>query len=96
MQILLINTNPVVSRLITLCLKEKEATLHEVSSLDEVENRHYDLALIDDAVYQQFEHTDLQALSISKTVLLSRQAMLWVMERPNSPSRMAKRAFSKS
>lgn len=74
MQILLLNTNPVVSRLISLCLKDKEAKLHEVSSFDEIESKHYDLALIDDAAYQNVNHDALQSLSISKLVLLSSQA----------------------
>ena len=73
MQILLINTNPVVSRLFTLCLKGKPVELHEASSLDEVQNKHYDLAFFDDAAYQNLNPNDLQILPVSKRVLLSSQ-----------------------
>ncbi|MGC9351873.1 MAG: hypothetical protein ACP5D3_07780 [Sulfurovum sp.] len=71
MQILLLNTNPVVSRLITLCLKDRHAELYEFSSLGEVEKKSYDLAFIDDASYEHIDLDTLQKLHIAKLVLLT-------------------------
>ncbi|MDD2451708.1 hypothetical protein [Sulfurovum sp.] len=71
MRILLLNTNPVVSRLITLCLKDRHAELYEFSSLETVEDNAYDLAFIDDASYGHIASDMLQRLHIAKLVLLT-------------------------
>jgi hypothetical protein len=71
MQILLLNTNPVVSRLITLCLKDRHAELYEFSSLEEIEDKPYDLAFIDDASYKHITLDTLRKLTIAKLVLLT-------------------------
>ena len=71
MQILLLNTNPVVSRLITLCLKDRHAELYEFSSFEEIEDKMYDLAFIDDASYKSISPDTLQKLRIAKLVLLT-------------------------
>lgn len=71
MQILLLNTNPVVSRLITLCLKDRHAELYEFSSLEEIEDRAYDLAFIDDASYKHITLDAFKRLHIAKLVLLT-------------------------
>ena len=71
MRILLLNTNPVVSRLITLCLKDRHAELYEFSSLENIEDKAYDLAFIDDASYGRITTDMLQAFRIEKLVLLT-------------------------
>ncbi|MDM5271461.1 hypothetical protein PGH07_04660 [Sulfurovum sp. zt1-1] len=71
MQILLLNTNPVVSRLITLCLKDRHAELYEFSSQEEIEDKAYDLAFIDDASYKKISPDILKKLRIAKLVLLT-------------------------
>jgi len=71
MRILLLNTNPVVSRLITLCLKDRHAELYEFSSLEEIEDKAYDLAFIDDASYKHITLGVFKKLNITKLVLLT-------------------------
>jgi len=51
MHILLLNTNPVVSRLIALCIREDGVTLEEVTTVDTIERERYDLLFVDDASY---------------------------------------------
>jgi len=71
MRILLLNTNPVVSRLITLCLKDTHAELYEFSSLEAIEEKAYDLAFIDDAHYAHITLSALKKFNISKLILLT-------------------------
>jgi hypothetical protein len=51
MNILLINTNPVVSRLISLCLRDDSIVFEEVEHVTEVEGSTYDIVFVDDASY---------------------------------------------
>ena len=51
MKILLINVNPVVSRLLALCTRDEEIMLDEVKSIDSVEDTDYDLVFVDNASY---------------------------------------------
>jgi len=51
MNILLINTNPVVSRLISLCLRDDSIVFEEVEHVTEVEGSTYDIVFVDDAAY---------------------------------------------
>lgn len=71
MQILLINTNPVVSRLISLCTRENDIQLTEISSTDEIENNHFDLVFIDDAVFSSLSEEKIKSLHANKMILLS-------------------------
>ena len=71
MRILLLNTNPVVSRLITLCLKDRHVELYEFSSLEKIEDKAYDLAFIDDASFGRITADMLQSFRIEKLVLLT-------------------------
>lgn len=51
MNILLINTNPVVSRLISLCMRDDAISLEEVEQVTEVSGSTYDIVFVDDAAY---------------------------------------------
>ncbi len=51
MNILLINTNPVVSRLVSLCMRDESIVFEEVEHVTEVEGSAYDIVFVDDASY---------------------------------------------
>ncbi len=51
MKILLINANPVVSRLLALCTRDAHLLLDEVTCVDEVKDMAYDLIFVDDGSY---------------------------------------------
>ena len=53
MNILLINTNPVVSRLLALCTRDDAVTLNDVAVVKDVQEDEYDIVLVDDASYGQ-------------------------------------------
>jgi hypothetical protein len=94
MRILLLNTNPVVSRLITLCLKDRHVELYEFSSLEKIEDKVYDLGFIDDASYGRITADMLQAFRINKLVLLtahpeeSSSSIDIMIKKPFLPSRI--------
>ncbi|MBD3791153.1 MAG: hypothetical protein IE918_03225 [Campylobacterales bacterium] len=94
MRILLLNTNPVVSRLITLCLKDRHVELYEFSSLENIEDKAYDLAFIDDASFGRITADMLQAFRIAKLVLLTthpeerNSAIDIVIKKPFLPSKI--------
>jgi len=53
-KILLINNNPVVSRLFALCTRDKHIVLDEIEDIREVEEgKEYDLIFVDDASYAE-------------------------------------------
>ena len=89
MQILLINTNPIVSKLITLCAQDKGAILNEVRSLEEIGQQAYDLVFIDDGIYQGTSLATLAALETREIILLSKE-----QQQVASPvSKMVKKPF---
>ncbi len=51
MKILLINANPVVSRLLALCTRDAHLLLDEVRGVDEIKDVAYDLLFVDDGSY---------------------------------------------
>ena len=51
MNILLINANPVVSRLLILCTRDDTVLLDEVAMVDEVQRSDYDVVFVDEASY---------------------------------------------
>ena len=51
MKILLINGNPVVSRLLVLCTRDESVMLDEVASVDTVRGDGYDIIFVDEASY---------------------------------------------
>lgn len=71
MNILLINNNPVVSRLISLCMREKEIHLEEVERIEEVVRDKYDIVFVNESSYGNNTEEVLVSLLASKRVLLS-------------------------
>lgn len=71
MHILLINTNPVVSRLISLCAREDHMNLEEIDNMVNVARDKYDIIFIDDASYVDETEELLSNLLIRKKVFLS-------------------------
>ncbi len=62
MHILLINTNPVVSRLFVLCAGEVDIELEEVSTVDAIKDKQYAMVFVDESAYETdvldfFQHT---------------------------------------
>ena len=51
MKILLINTNPVVSRLVSLCMRDESIVFEEVEHVTEAGESAYDVVFVDDASY---------------------------------------------
>ena len=71
MNILLLNTNPVVSRLVSLCVREDDIVLEEVTDMATVTGDVYDLLFVDDLSYVEEVKNRLPELSITKKVFLS-------------------------
>ncbi len=71
MNILLINTNPVVSRLISLCLREEDTVLEEVTDVNSVVLDRYDIVFVDDASSVDGLKDVLSNFMIRKKVFLS-------------------------
>lgn len=74
MKILLINTNPVVSRLLTLCIRDKHTVLDEVESADAVKNVQYDIIFVDEASYVDKIKTLLEKSKARQKVFISYSA----------------------
>jgi len=53
MKILLINTNPVVSRLVSLCVRDGSVIFQEVKDIEEIDEDAYDIIFVDDASYDE-------------------------------------------
>ncbi len=71
MKILLINANPVVSRLLALCTRETHLLLDEVRSVDEIKDVTYDLLFVDDGSYVDSIDTFLEEENIRKKIFIS-------------------------
>ena len=71
MHILLINTNPVVSRLLVLCTRDEAMELDEVTSLDSVERESYDVVFVDEASYGRDVADLLSRFASAKKVFIS-------------------------
>ncbi|MDF1882323.1 HAMP domain-containing protein [Sulfurimonas sp. SAG-AH-194-C21] len=61
MNILLINDNPVVNKLVTLSAQKTSDNLEVVESLENLESTTYDLVVIDDTLYSDELHMELNA-----------------------------------
>ena len=70
MNILLINTNPVVSRLISLCIREDKTVLEEVTNTSSIQRDNYDIVFIDDLSYTEEAEKALNVLQTRQKVLL--------------------------
>jgi hypothetical protein len=71
MKILLININPVVSRLLSLCTRDEYIGLDEVVSADAVEKFSYDIVFVDEASYVEDVQDLLKVLEARKKVFIS-------------------------
>jgi len=71
MKILLINANPVVSRLLALCTRDRDLLLDEVTGVEEIKAFDYDLLFVDDGSYVDAVDTLLTKTQRSKKVLIS-------------------------
>lgn len=71
MNILLINANPVVSRLLILCTRDDTTLLHEVASVEEVQGSDYDVVFVDEASYGRNVAELLGGLKSAKKVFIS-------------------------
>lgn len=71
MTILLININPVVSRLLALCTRDEHIVLDEVESSKAVEKVSYDILFVDEASYVNDVKALLEKLDVRKKVFIS-------------------------
>jgi len=71
MKILLINDNPVVSRLLALCTRDEHIGLDEVKRVDAIKDVTYDILFVDDASYVDHIDALLEDGSIRKKVFIS-------------------------
>ena len=71
MNILLINTNPVVSRLITLCIRDSNIVFEEETDVHMVMLDRYDVVFVDEASFSDGLKKVLNNFMIRKKVLLS-------------------------
>lgn len=71
MHILLINTNPVVSRLISFCMRKDHMGLEEVQNTEALTRDRYDVVFVDEASYEEGMEDTLAHLSVRKKVFLS-------------------------
>lgn len=71
MNILLINDNPVVSRLFALCTRGEHIGLDEVKSVEDIKDVKYDILFVDDASYVEHIDTLLENRRIRKKVFIS-------------------------
>ena len=71
MNILLLNTNPVVSRLLSLCIRDGDTVLEEVTAASAVQRDRYDIVFVDDASYVAEVEELLQRLLVRKKVCLA-------------------------
>jgi len=71
MNILLLNNNPVVSRLVSLCMRDTEAVFEEASRVDQVAGARYDIVFVDDAAYNDEVSVFLKTKRIGKIVFFS-------------------------
>ncbi len=71
MNILLVNTNPVVSRLISLCMRDEATVFEEVTDVNAVTLDRYDIVFVDDASCVDGLKDILTNFMIRKKVFLS-------------------------
>ncbi len=71
MNILLLNTNPVVSRLLSLCVRDGDTVLEEVTDASAVKRDRYDIVFVDDASYVAEVEELLHRLMFRKKVCLA-------------------------
>lgn len=71
MNILLINANPVVSRLLVLCTRNESVVLHEVTTASDITHFDYDVIFVDDDSYDQDISDLFSKLDLAKKIFIS-------------------------
>jgi len=71
MNILLINANPVVSRLLILCTRDESVVLHEVTTASDVTLYDYDVIFVDEASYSRDISDLLTKINVAKKIFIS-------------------------
>ncbi len=71
MHILLINANPVVSRLLVLCTRDDAVVLNEVSTVEDIQRDMYDVVFVDEASYGRNVADFLVKFSSAKKIFIS-------------------------
>jgi len=71
MNILLINTNPVVSRLVPLSMQDERIVFEEVSHVSEATKERYDVVFVDDMAYDDACASFLSQAEVGRVVFLS-------------------------
>jgi len=71
MNILLINTNPMVSRLVALCMRDQSHHLEEVGAVAQAQGGEYDLVFVDDGSYTVVTEEFVDKLDSVKKVYFS-------------------------
>jgi hypothetical protein len=96
MDILLINTNPVVSRIIALCSKDLDANITIKDSLQEDDLNSFDTIFIDDNLYNEEIANILKSTHLGKRILLKsknfelKESVLFdnIIDKPFLPSKI--------
>ncbi len=73
MNILLINTNPVVSRLLSLCIRDRSIVLEEITEPEESQRDSYEFVFVDEASYTKKVEQLERYLSIRKKVFFTKE-----------------------
>lgn len=73
MHILLINSNPVVSRLLMLCTRNADHILEEVEDVDTLQQEYYDFVFIDESLYEGDVLTLENRVTIGRKILFSNE-----------------------
>jgi hypothetical protein len=71
MNILLINQNPVVSRLLALCTRNGTLQLNEVSTIDEIPKKIYDIIFVDESSFIEEVSALLKQFDRAKKIYIS-------------------------
>jgi hypothetical protein len=79
MKILLINSNPVVSRLTALSARKEEIQIDEVQEVNEVSNNHYDIVFVDADSWNK----DVDS-AISKNIQTQKRVLFYAQDDKNS------------
>jgi len=69
MHILLINNNPVVSRLLKLCVKNRDIEVEEIKDTKDANKESYDILFVDDVLYSDEVALFMEHSTLFKSVL---------------------------
>lgn len=69
MHILLINNNPVVSRLLKLCVKSRDIEIEEIEDAKKASKESYDILFVDDRLYSDDVSLFMEHATLFKSVL---------------------------